>query len=213
MLIRTQSPTIVLNGITGTTIVPNPANPTDSTGKIDLDVGGGAATFSIQANVTVNANAAKVFASTAVNTTNDTATITNHSYATGVKGQLITSGSLPAGLSLSTDYFLIVLDANTVQFATTLAHALAGTAIDLTTQGTGNDTFTATALAGATVALNKSNDGVTWTNVATPTAISSTGTVWFEISGPTYRFAQLSYTLTAGSLNTSNFVLTRANQQ
>lgn len=85
---------------------------------------------------------AKAFASADVNTGTDTITETGHNYYTGLVGQLTTSGTLPTGLSLATDYYIIKLTANTYQFATSKANAEAGTAIDITGAGSGNHTFT-----------------------------------------------------------------------
>jgi hypothetical protein len=67
-------------------------------------------------------------------------TMTGHKFLTGDKVQVSTSGGLPSGLSTSTDYYIIRLDANDVQFAADYADAIAGTDIDLTTQGTGTHT-------------------------------------------------------------------------
>lgn len=55
-------------------------------------------------------------------------------------------GTLPTGLSAATTYWAIVVDATHFKLATTLANALAGTAIDITTQSAGTTTsVTATA--------------------------------------------------------------------
>lgn len=62
-------------------------------------------------------------------------------YTTGEKFQLTTSGSLPAGLSLNTDYFAIFVDATHIRVASTRVNAFAGTFITLTTQGSGNHTL------------------------------------------------------------------------
>ena len=81
---------------------------------------------------------------TSVNITNNTLTIPAHGFFTGRSVALsIGAGSLPAGLS-ATSYFLIVVDANTVKFATTLANAEAGTAVDITDYGTSAQTMTLT---------------------------------------------------------------------
>lgn len=48
-------------------------------------------------------------------------------------------GALPTGLSALTDYWLIVTGASTVKLATSSANALLGTAINLTTNGTGTN--------------------------------------------------------------------------
>lgn len=85
---------------------------------------------------------AKAFASADVNTGTDTITETGHNYYTGLVGQLTTSGTLPTGLSLATDYYIIKLTANTYQFATSKENADAGTQINITGAGSGNHTFT-----------------------------------------------------------------------
>lgn len=76
-------------------------------------------------------------------TTNDTITLTGVNdrlqYQTGDRVQL-TGGSLPGGLSAATNYYVIAYqrkDTPRIQLATTLANALAGTAITITTDGTG----------------------------------------------------------------------------
>lgn len=89
-------------------------------------------------------NAAVFDSSTDVNTSTDVITETAHGLSTGVKGQLTTTGTLPTGLSLATDYFIIKTDANSFQLATSLANAEAGTNIDITGAGSGTHTFTPT---------------------------------------------------------------------
>lgn len=54
-------------------------------------------------------------------------------------------GALPTGISAATDYWVIKVDADTFKFATTRALAQAGTAINLTTDGTGTQTLSDTA--------------------------------------------------------------------
>lgn len=55
--------------------------------------------------------------------------------------QLTTSGTLPAGLSLATDYFVIKVTDTTIKLATSYANAVAGTAINITDAGTGTHTI------------------------------------------------------------------------
>lgn len=66
-------------------------------------------------------------------------------------------GGLPSGLVAATDYWAIVIDADTIKLATTLANALAGTAQLLATDGTGTHTMSDTSatikVGGAAVAL------------------------------------------------------------
>lgn len=66
-------------------------------------------------------------------------------FQTGDRVQLTTSGSLPAGLSLATNYYVIPYQRKTtkrIKLASSLANALAGTAINFTTNGSGTMTIT-----------------------------------------------------------------------
>jgi hypothetical protein len=90
--------------------------------------------------LTVNYYSATV-AYTTVDTTAETITIASHKFQVGDTAQVSTTGGLPSGLSASTTYYIIDASSNTIKFATTLANAKAGTAIDLTSQGTGNHTI------------------------------------------------------------------------
>ena len=93
-----------------------------------------------------------------VNATDDEFTLTAHTFQTGLKIALTSSGTLPTGLS-ATDYYVIVVDANTIQLASSLANAEAGTAVTFSSQGASGSTITFTpgALAGV-IAVQGSND-------------------------------------------------------
>ncbi len=60
---------------------------------------------------------------------------------TGTRVRLTTTTTLPAGLSLATDYYVIKLSDTTFSLATSYANAVAGTAIDITSAGTGTHTI------------------------------------------------------------------------
>lgn len=89
---------------------------------------------------------AETVAAASVDTAGDTFTVAanNAKWITGQAVVLTTTGGLPAGLSLATTYYLIRSSSTLIKFATSLANAQNGTAIDITTQGTGNHTLTAT---------------------------------------------------------------------
>ncbi len=87
-------------------------------------------------------NGTAVFAASGVDTSADTMTLTNHLLSTGRSATFTTSGTLPSPLALATIYYAIYVDENTAKWATSLANARAGTAIDLTSQGSGNHTAT-----------------------------------------------------------------------
>lgn len=75
---------------------------------------------------------------TTVNTGTDTITETAHTLATGDSVRYANGGGTDiGGLTNGTTYWAILVDANNFKLATSLANALAGTAIDLTSVGTG----------------------------------------------------------------------------
>lgn len=61
---------------------------------------------------------------------------------TGTRVRLTTTTTLPAPLATATDYYVIRVSDSTCKLATTYANAIAGTAIDITTTGTGTHTMT-----------------------------------------------------------------------
>ena len=147
----------------------------------------------------------------------NTVTIPAHGLNEGLKGQLTTTGTLPTGLSLATDYFIIVVDANTVKFATSLANAQAGTAVNITSQGASAsvNTFTATSLAGGTIGLQQSNnyDPVTeagdWAALGSTTAITVDAVVALEKDRPTFNWIRVSFQLTAGNISATLYQLVK----
>jgi len=59
---------------------------------------------------------------------------------TGTRVRLTTTTTLPGGLSLATDYFVIRVSDTSFKLATTYANAIAGTAINISDAGTGTHT-------------------------------------------------------------------------
>jgi hypothetical protein len=84
---------------------------------------------------------AEVVLYTAVNTSTSQITITQD-FTTGDIYKVTTTGTLPSPLVLLTNYYIIRIDSTHIRLATSYANALAGTYITLTTQGSGNHTFT-----------------------------------------------------------------------
>lgn len=74
-----------------------------------------------------------------VDNTTDQITITAHGLVTGDGPVAIftVAGTYPSPLAAVTDYWVIRVDANTIKLATSSANALLGTAINLTTNGSG----------------------------------------------------------------------------
>ena len=79
-----------------------------------------------------------------VDTMTDELTVTGHLMSTGDQVQLTTTGTLPSPLQTNTEYWVIKIDENTIQLATSAANALAGTAIALTSSGSPTNSITPT---------------------------------------------------------------------
>lgn len=79
------------------------------------------------------------FAPGAVTVGTDIITVTRD-FKTGEKVRFTTTGGLPAPLAAGTDYYVIRVSATEIKVCTSLVNALAGTVIDITTQGTGTHT-------------------------------------------------------------------------
>jgi hypothetical protein len=77
---------------------------------------------------------------TAVDTGTNAIAVTQD-IATGDKYRLTTTGTLPSPLVAGTDYYIIRMSSTSIKIAQTYALALAGTPIDLTTQGVGDHTL------------------------------------------------------------------------
>lgn len=86
-------------------------------------------------------NKASTFATTDVNTSTEVITV-GRNIPTGTPIKFSSTTSVPAGLVAGTKYYAINVSATTIKVASTLANAQAGTAIDLTSQGTGTHTIT-----------------------------------------------------------------------
>lgn len=151
------------------------------------------------ADITVTTPAAGVFTCAVTDICTDAA----HGFTTGLKGQGSTTTTLPAGLSTSTDYFVIRLSADTYSLATSYANAIAGTAINITDTGTGTHTFTPTSIAGGTVSLQGSTNDSVYVDIGSTTAVTATSKASWNISDTYYPYVRLKYVNTAGTF-TSN---------
>jgi hypothetical protein len=179
---------------------------------IDLDSYGCPDLVGIQVNYANATTAGKVF--TVASQVSETLTMTGHGQVTGSKGQCTNSGgALPTGISALTDYFIIVVDANTVKLASSLALAVAGTAIDISGDGTGVQTFTPTTSAGNVIKARFSHDDTYYTDItttnfptcpiATVTVATTTGGVYWDLQKPAARYLNLLFTPSAGTITFS----------
>jgi flagellin len=97
-----------------------------------------------------------------VNSATDRFTATSHGFSTGdaVTASLNGGGSLPGPLSSATTYYIIKVDNNTFKLATSASNAQSGTAIDITSTGSGYTslTFTGTSNSSTTTTNAESFD-------------------------------------------------------
>lgn len=138
-----------------------------------------------------------------------------HDFTTGLKVQVTTSSALPSGLSLATDYYVIVISAGaSFKVASSYANAIAGTPVDITTNGTGNQTFTPVAISATYAVQVSANDASLaagrWANIATATAITADTTVMpvtaaNQLGLLGYKYMRYAFTITAGRLNVSAY--------
>lgn len=170
-----------------------------ATDIIDItDAGVGNQTFTAQA-VT-----ASVVASGAVDSENNSFTKASHGFLTGVKVAATTGTTLPTGLS-ATNYYIIKISDSVFKVAASLADAIAGTPVDITDQGVGNQTFTP-ASAAATIkvqacASDPDDPSITpqWFDVSSAESISATGVKLWEFVDKAYSHVRLAGTITGGS--------------
>lgn len=134
------------------------------------------------------------FTSADVNTGTETITITSHGFVNGNKVRFISSGTLPGGLSANIDYFIINTTVNTFQISATLG----GSAINLTSGGTGTHTVFRfhNLVAGDYVSIIGSNSDP---------VIDGTYEVQTVINGYSYTINVSNAVTTAGTTGTTKF--------
>lgn len=167
--------------------------------------------LSVISEVTVSTPSATTFVDADIHLVNNSITKASHGLTTGLKGQVSNAGgALPTGLSGSTDYFVIVVDANTYKLASSLSNANAGTAEDITAaSGGGTHTFTPASIAGGAVKWQGSIDGSAYVDLATATSITQTANFLFEKIDPMFRYVRFNHVVTAGRLTVTTRYLTK----
>lgn len=145
-----------------------------TTSALDLDH---MAAIDLMASITAANGANKSFTATAA--TDLVTTATDHGYQTGMKLTVSTTDTLPGGLAALTDYYFIYVSATTGKLATSQANALAGTAIDITSSGTGTHTIVVNTTIAGSIKLQKSLD---------PETVPAASRVWFDIGSSSQNF-------------------------
>jgi len=128
-----------------------------------------------------------------------------NNFGFGLVVQFTTSTTLPTGISAATDYYVVPISSTTYKVATSLANALAGTVVAYTDTGTGNQTATPVAIAGATLVLQGSSDNqATWATVPNSTwTITADGSFTFELDYQRYAAYRCYVAMTTGMMTFS----------
>jgi hypothetical protein len=77
---------------------------------------------------------------TGVDEASNTFTVNSHSFVTGDRILVSSTGTIPGGLAANAPYFIIVSSVNSIKFATSYANAVASSEIDIQTAGSGTIT-------------------------------------------------------------------------
>jgi flagellin-like hook-associated protein FlgL len=149
--------TINQNGLlTGDNAVTVSVN---QSGQVVLDVAGGAGTIVFEEHVNQRAATVKTIATADVTIATDRISITDHGFVTGdavVYGD--GSGTALGGLTNAATYYVIRVDDDTIQLASSASNATAGTAIDLTGTGNAAQTLTKAVANGMATTLTASSN-------------------------------------------------------
>ena len=140
----------------------------------------------------------KTFATTDVNTGTEKITITSHGLLNGDPVQFTTTSALPGGITAGTTYYIINKTANDFEISTTVG----GSAVNLTSQGTGTHTLKA-----GTIILTSAATGLTGNNLLPQLwAYDSGATEWYRIF-PEITIAASTGTMTIAMENTDTSTL------
>jgi hypothetical protein len=184
-----------MQGKMNQTISSTTVNTTYNTDAIDMS---GVENFSIQAKWTVPA--AVTFAPAAITVLTNLFTVAAHGFISGTEVRFTTVTTLPGGIAnATTDYYIVKISDSTFKISDTKAHAIAGTdIIDITNQGVGNHTATATALSiSVQPQISNDPDTVGWISHGSATVSVGAGNVSWDIPTDS-RWSRLAITWTAG---------------
>ena len=144
----------------------------------------------------------------AINVTTNVVTKTAHGLVTGQSVAATTTGTLPDPLT-TTDYFVTRLTVDTFSLATTRGLALAGTAVNLTDQGSNGNTstFTANANAGSLLIeycpdVDLPTSESTWYTYATLNLASASNPTLTAVVDNAHMWVRTNLSQTAGTLAT-----------
>lgn len=147
----------------------------NQSGQVEMTVAGGTGTIVFAEHTNQSAATTKTVATGDVDTTADTITITDHGFVDG-DAVVYTSGTAIGGLTSTNTYYVIRVDDDTIQLASSEANAIAATptAITLTSTGASTQTLVKAVSDGMAATLVKSTAPTNGTSSETGTGGSIT---------------------------------------
>lgn len=142
-------------------------------------------------------------------TTSYITTNSGHGWTNGTALLFTTvTGTAPTGLTTGTTYYAIYVDSDTIQLATTVSNADAGTNISITSlTGSGSFGLTTLTWGSNTVKLQASIDGVNYNDISgTETTLTAAGSTLWNVVDPFYRYLRFVYTPVAGATGLTVYI-------
>lgn len=135
--------------------------------------------------------------------TGNVLTVTADPYALGQVVTLTagTGQTLPTGLGTGTNYYAIPLTGTSVELASTLAHAQAGTAVALSGTSTNVGTIVPTAISTVTAQVQVMNGTGAWVNNGTAITVTAGTNLIIEDTSPAFASEQIVVALASGQLS------------
>lgn len=137
----------------------------------------------------------------------DAISISSHSYQSGLKVRFSTTGILPNGLSLATDYFLIKISENVLMVADSQANALIGSYISITNSGSGVHTIEVQAASNVVTYLEASLDNEIWVKIPDSEQEIQTTAKMLEHESAYYHFLRVNIIIESGQFELSSKIM------
>lgn len=160
------------SGVSTATQIETAINATGAaTALVDVTVSGTGGT----AQTTISATPLTGGVDSGINASTDVITSVAHGFVDGVRIQVSSTGTLPGGLSASTDYWVNKLSDDTFELCASYADVGTGTQVNLTNQGAESATITFTSFGSTATEIDAAIAADGDSNTTLSTAVTGTG--------------------------------------
>ena len=135
-----------------------------------------------------------------------------HGCLTALKVRFTTTGTLPGGISLNTDYYLIRQSADLFRVANSVENALAANFITLTNGGSGTHTVSITAATSPVITLEASIDGEIYAPISGINVPLIASPYMIESEAAYYHYLKVSLTVSSGQFNINSRIMSKGQQ-